>query len=45
MHEPKRIYDDIINDGVTHRTVFEWPVGLSKFHIKAVVRLRGVIPI
>ena len=45
MHEPKRIYDDIINDGVTHRTVFEWPVGLSKFHIKSVVRLRGVIPI
>ncbi len=45
MHEPKRIYDDIINDGVTHRTVFEWPVGLSKFHIKSVVRLRGVIPL
>ncbi len=45
MHEPKRIYDDIINDGVTHRTVFEWPVGLSKFHIKGVVRLRGVIPV
>ncbi len=45
MHEPKRIYDDIINDGVTHRTVFEWPVGLTKFHIKSVVRLRGVIPV
>ena len=45
MHEPKRIYDDIINDGVTHRTVFEWPVGLSAFHRKSVVRLRGVIPL
>ena len=45
MHEPKRIYDDIINDGVTHRTVFEWPVGLSKFAIKSVTRLRGVIPL
>ncbi len=45
MHEPTRIYDDIINDGVTHRVVFEWPVGLSKFHIKSVVRYRGVIPL
>ena len=45
MHEPKRIYDDIINDGVTHRTVFEWPVGLSAFHRKSTVRLRGVIPL
>ncbi len=45
MHEPKRIYDDIINDGVTHRTVFEWPVGLSKFSIKSIVRLRGVVPL
>ncbi|KKN77072.1 hypothetical protein LCGC14_0364110 [marine sediment metagenome] len=45
MHEPRRIYDDIINDGVTHRTVFEWPVGLSSFAIKSVVRLRGVVPI
>ena len=45
MHEPQRIYDDIINDGVTHRTVFEWPVGISSFAIKSVVRLRGVIPI
>ena len=45
MHEPTRIYDDIINDGVTHRTVYEWPVGLSKFHIKSVVRVRGIIPL
>jgi hypothetical protein len=45
MHEPRRIYDDIINDGVTHRTVFEWPVGLTSMQNKAIVRLRGVIPL
>ena len=45
MHEPKRIYDDIISDGVTHRTVFEWPVGLTMFQNKSVVRYRGVKPL
>lgn len=42
MHEPRRIFDDITDDGVTHRVVFEWPVGLLQFHNKSVVRYRNV---
>ncbi len=42
MHEPRRIFDDITDDGVTHRVVFEWPVGLMVFHDKSVVRMRNV---
>ncbi len=42
MHEPRRIFDDITDDGVTHRVVFEWPVGLLQFHQKSVVRMRNV---
>ena len=42
MSEPKRIYDQVINDGVTRRVVFQWPVGLSQFHKRGSVRLRGV---
>ena len=42
MHEPKRIFDGITDDGVTHRVVFQWPVGLLQFHDKAVVRYRNV---
>lgn len=45
MHEPKRIFDDITDDGVTHRVVFEWPVGLSQFHNKSVVRVRNFVPL
>jgi len=45
MHEPRRIFDDITDDGVTHRVVFEWPVGLATFHNKSIVHLKGVIPI
>lgn len=45
MHEPRKIFDDIIDDGVTRRVVHEWPVGLKMFHNKSVVRLRGITPI
>lgn len=45
MHEPRKIFDDIIDDGVTRRAVFEWPVGLTTFHQKSIVRLRGITPI
>lgn len=42
MHEPTKIFDSIIDDGVTRRVVYEWPVGLTMYHSKSVVRLRGV---
>ena len=43
MHAPERIFDDITDDGVTRRVVFEWPVGLSVLHRRSMVRLYGVI--
>ena len=43
LHEPERIFDDITDDGVTRRVVFEWPVGLSVLHRRSAVRLFGVI--
>jgi hypothetical protein len=42
MAPPKRIFDDICDDGVTHRVVFEWPVGLSVMNTRAIVRIRGI---
>lgn len=45
LHEPRKIFDSIIDDGVTRRVVFQWPVGLTMFHDKSVVRLRGITPI
>lgn len=45
MNQPERIFDDVIDDGVTRRTVFEWAVGLAVLQQKSVVRLRGVKPI
>ena len=45
LHAPQRVYDEIINDGVTHRTVFEWPVGITMFHNKGVTRLTNFKPI
>lgn len=44
MNAPEKIYDQVISDGVTHRTVFEWPVGLSSFHKRSVVRIKDVVP-
>jgi len=45
MGGPERTFDDITDDGVTHRTVFEWPVGLATFDNRSMVRISGVIPI
>ncbi len=42
MAKPDRIFDDITDDGVTRRVVFEWPVGLSVLHRRSAVRLFGV---
>lgn len=42
---PVRTFDAIIDDGVTRRIVFQWPVGLLTMHKKAVTRIFGVIPI
>jgi len=42
MHAPKRLFDDITDDGVTHRVVFEWPVGLALWDSRAAGRLYGV---
>ena len=44
MNAPERIFDGILDDGVTHRVVFEWPVGLAFFHKRSVVRISGVTP-
>ena len=44
MHSPERIYDQVISDGVTHRTVIEWPSAIAMFHDKGIVRLKDVIP-
>lgn len=44
MNAPEKIYDQVISDGVTHRTVFEWPVGLASFHKRSIVRLSKVVP-
>ncbi len=44
MHAPQKIYDQVISDGVTHRTVIEWPASIAMFHNKGVVRLKDVIP-
>lgn len=44
MNAPEKIYDQVISDGVTHRTVFEWPVGLASFHKRSVVRVKDVVP-
>jgi hypothetical protein len=38
---PVRTFDAIIDDGVTRRIVFQWPVGLLVSHKKAIVRLKG----
>lgn len=43
MNAPEKIYDAVISDGVTHRTVFEWPVGLASFHKRSIVRLKDVV--
>lgn len=45
MHSPERIFDDITDDGVTHRVVFEWPVGLATFDNRSHVRISGVKPL
>lgn len=39
---PERTFDAIIDDGVTRRIVFQWPVGLLTSHRKSVVRIKGV---
>lgn len=45
LHEPQKIYDQVITDGVTHRTVFEWPVGLTMFHKKGITVVRNIKPL
>lgn len=45
MGSPERTFDDITDDGVTHRTVFEWPVGLATFDNRSMVRISGIVPI
>lgn len=44
MGAPERTFDDITDDGVTHRTVFEWPVGLATFDNRSIVRVSGIKP-
>ena len=41
---PKRLFDAVTDDGVTHRVVFEWPVGLMSFNTRAIGRVRGIKP-
>lgn len=38
--------DDIglLDDGVTYRTVVDWPIGLAVFNNRSIVRLKGFIP-
>lgn len=43
-HSPKIIFDGVKDDGVTHKVVVEWPVGIALWHKYAVARLFGVIP-
>ncbi len=45
MEAPRRTFDGMTDDGVTHRIVFQWPVGLSTFQNKSIVRYRGVVPL
>jgi hypothetical protein len=42
LAEPARIFDDVTDSGVTHRVVFQWPLGLSMKHDHSVTRLFGV---
>lgn len=44
MNAPERVFDDLTDDGVTHRVVFEWPLGLSAKHKRAIVRLTNIKP-
>ena len=37
--------DRLIDDGVTHRVVFQWKVGLQAFHKRSVVRLFAIDPL
>ena len=42
---PQRIFDDVTDSGVTHRVVFQWPVGLATKHDHSVTRLRNIKPL
>lgn len=44
MNAPEKIYDQVVNDGVTHRVVWEWPVGLHAWHRRSIVRVSKVVP-
>lgn len=41
---PERVFDDLTDDGVTHRIVFEWPLGLQAKHKRSFVRLTNIKP-
>lgn len=41
---PEKSFDDILNDGVTHRVVWEWEVGLTSFDKRSFARLHKVVP-
>lgn len=45
LNAPARVYDDLTDDGVTHRVVFQWPVGLSSKHKRSFVRLTNIKPL
>jgi len=42
---PTTPLDRIIDDGVTHRVVFQWKVGIGAWNKRSVVRLFGVDPL
>ena len=44
LNPPERVFDDLTDDGVTHRVVFEWPLGLASKHKRAIVRLTNIKP-
>ena len=43
--KPETTLDRIIDDGVTHRVVFQWTVGLGAWSKRSAVRLFGIDPL
>lgn len=45
MSNPETPLDRLIDDGVTHRVVFEWKVGMGAWNKRSVVRVYGINPL
>jgi hypothetical protein len=45
MGSPETPLDRLIDDGVTHRVVFQWKVGIGAWNKRSVVRYYGVDPL